>query len=158
MAGRKSKQKGQVEGQSPNPNGQPHMRRIQGVLNAKYVREAAAVEALDYVRQQVDGETNALFTDRVILAEALIALGEKVIKGYQIPSATDGIVIPEKALNTLAARLGQYIEDLMGNLQITGEWEQRRASVREDVHVAVNKAISTSNLAGESYKYEDDDE
>jgi hypothetical protein len=160
MAGRKSKQKGQIEGQSPNPNGQPHMRRLQGVLNAKYAREAAAVEALDWARSQVDPETHAYFADRVILSEALIALGEKLIKGYQIPSATDSVVIPEQALHSLTAKLGGYIEELVikmiGGAQINGA--VGRDTLREDVHVAVNKAISTSNLAGESYKYEDEDE
>jgi hypothetical protein len=163
MAGRKSKLQGQIKGQSPNPNGQPHMRRLQGVLNGKYAREAAAVEALDWARHQVDPETKALFSDRVILSEALIALGEKAIKGYQLPSATDGVVIPEKALTALTTRLGEYIEGLVSAMSAGGQispeaWERRRAAFHEDVHMAVNEAISTSNLAGESYKYEGDDD
>jgi hypothetical protein len=163
MAGRKPKNQGQIKGQTPNPNEQPHMRRLQGVLNAKYAREASAVEALDWARHQIDPETKALFTDRDILAEALIALGEKAIKGYRLPTRTDGVVIPEAALNTLTQRLGEYIEGLVSTMstgvQITPEaWERRRASFHEDVHMAVNEAISTNNLAGESYKYEGDDD
>lgn len=152
-----------AKGQSPNPRGNPNMRRLQGVLNAKYSHEEYPVTVLDWARSQVtkDGKP---YPDRDTLNEALTALGEK----YGVQKPDDMAQLPEPTdkginINLLASELGQRLETILhrvlSNVHISDgeDWNQQRETIAKEI----GSAISTANLTGKSYTYnpdEDEDE
>lgn len=145
------------KGQSANPRDKPHLRRFQTMLNSKYRREDDAVAVLDWARAQKNNETGDLFTDREIAREALIALWEKQDSGFQalLPVRTEEGVNYDFIVQAVTDAVMIGIDARLSGLSIAPE---QRVSMRRDVELSVNNAISTSNLTGDSFKFEDDDE
>lgn len=149
-----------VKGQSPNPRGNPDMRRLQGVLNARYSDEQYAVTVLDWARAHTlkDGTP---YPDRAIMNEALVALG----KQHGVKNANDAprLNAPDERgvnINLLASELGARLEAILNrvlsSVQINNgdDWEQQREAIAKEV----NTAISTANLTGKSYEYDPSEE
>jgi hypothetical protein len=76
--------------------------RIQAVLNRQYFRESPALDVYDGLLSQ----HNDLWTDRRIITEALIALGEKLDSGFKVAEVPDEVRVSSElilAFNKLTA-------------------------------------------------------
>lgn len=144
-----------VKRQSPNPRGNPNMRRLQGVLNARYSDEAYPVIVLDWARSNTlqNGDP---YPDRQIINQALLALGEKY--GVAKPDDSAQLPTPEEKginINLLASELGTRLEGILkrvlGNVQLNGvdDWDEQKDAIAKEF----GSAISTANLTGKSYTY-----
>lgn len=149
-----------ISGQGQNPRGKDHLRRVQALLNSKYRREDDAVAVLDWARKRRK-DNGDLFTDREIVREALIALWEKEELRFEalvdVPTASNeldaealALSISEVLLHELDAHLSRM------NLQSVAPGQ--REKIRKQVKTSINSAITTANLTGESYKFQDDEE
>lgn len=152
------------KGQSANPAGNEKMRRIQAVLNARYADEWYAVDVLDKARQTKDSE-GELYSDRHIIVEALKALGEKYPDSFSLPpiSHEEKIVPPHIITHIVDAVLRSVDMALEGiGLNSAGfnssQWREQRQTIREDVVINVSGVVSTGNLTGDSYKFDDTDD
>lgn len=145
-------------GQSSNPRDQAHMRRVQAVLNARYnnpqhperLREADAIAVLDWMRgrRRDDGQ---LFTDREIICEALIALGQKIDAGWEPEK-----FISEKVVSEQMAQLTERFRlliDRLGEMDFSAAPAAQAKAMRDEIS-EVQNIFSTSNLIGKSFKSE----
>lgn len=149
-----------TKGQSPNPRGNPHMRRLQAVLNARYSDEVYSVTVLDWARSHrlKNGDP---YPDRQIINEALEALGEK----HGVKNIDDAPQLSEPDekginVNLLASELGTRLEGILkrvlGNVQFNSidDWDSQKETIAKEF----GSAVSTANLTGKSYEYNPDED
>lgn len=154
------------KGQSANPAGNDKMRRIQAVLNARYADEWYAVDVLDRARNTKDDE-GELLTDRHIISEALRALGEKYPDNFALPPMThQEKVVPPQLIQHIVDSVLIRLDNAFKSLRAEGEaersrgtqWDEQREAIRDELTITVSGVVSTGNLTGDSYKYEDTDD
>jgi|GEM_PF-3043887 len=142
-------------------------RRIQAVLNGNHVIERPAVNVLDWAKQQMDS-TGKNLSDRIIIREALTALGEKWMEGFTPPEPVPTV---QPATFSDLSDLATFMEGIVsaavnsivssldgGNYVKSADWAAKKGEMNGRVSDAVNEAISTNHLSGESYRIDDDDE
>lgn len=153
------------KGQSANPNGKDYLRRIHAILNERYADEQQAVAALDWARSARD-KSGSPVADRVIIREALIALYEKHGGHFEpLPQSQSSAALSAETINLIVQaiseqfdqRLETLLTDLGQNVPYFAKPENR-AALRQSVNMSFNSAVSTSNLTGESFKFDDEDE
>lgn len=169
MAAKKAKKTDQPirPGQSANPANNAHMRRIQAVLNQRYADEWYPVEVLDRARSTPD-ENGEYFTDRRIIVEALKALGEKYPDTFAPPPISyQDKVVPPEVIAHIANAVIRRLDALLENVAVSNpgveyfespQWGTQRASLQNDVTIAISDVVSTGNLTGDSYKFEDSED
>lgn len=87
-------------------------KHIQATLNRKYFREGIALEAYDKLVAK-----NTDWNERAIITESLIALGEKVVKGFKAPDMPDEVRISSELL--LAFDRLSAFANMIANMDIT---------------------------------------
>jgi hypothetical protein len=152
-----------AEGRAKNPRGQTHLRAVQVMLNSRLAAEESAVESLDYVRSLTKAD-GSQYADRELVAEAFKALHEKLQRGYVIPehiSDDDRIVALTNAILTaVTARFNEFIQSVSVTIPARQQHgvDQFGQQLNADVELAINSAITTSNLNSNSYQYESDED
>lgn len=130
-----------------NPRNNPDMRRFSAILNAKYQRENPAIQVLDHMRQQVT-QTGKIMSDRAILVEALIALGEKMDDGWRPLELTS-----ERTVSHQLAALVDKLASIVDGLDFSGTPSSHKAAVIAQLDTVKASIINTSNLmTGDSYR------
>lgn len=89
----------------------PNTVRIQIVLNRKYFREEPAVQVYDGLMRKPD------WTARKIVTEGLIALGEKLIDGFEVADVPNEVRISSELL--LAFDRLSAFANMITNMDIT---------------------------------------
>lgn len=155
------------KGQSANPGGKDHMRRVQTVLNSKYSDEWYPIDVLDRARKTLD-ENGEPYTDRRIMAAALKALGEKFPDSFALPPVTHHEhIVPTDVIqhitDTVARQLDALLDSIVASNPGVGyftspDWVNQRTATRDSITTTVSDVVSTGNLTGESFKFEDDGE
>ena len=149
-----------AEGQSANPRGSPEMRRINIVLNSRYGKEGYPVIVLDWARKH-KFENGKPYSDRATITEALILLGERY--GVEKPDDPDALSEPgEKTINinTLANELGDRLERVLRAALKDVQFAPgtNRAEQMNQIMQKVSSGISTGNLVGHSYDWDEEEE
>lgn len=154
-------------GQSANPGGKPHMRRLHAVLNSKYADEWYAVDVLDRARRTLD-DAQTPYTDRRIITEALKALGEKYPDTFTLPPVNHNEqVVPPDVIRHITDTVARHLDALLDGIVTANpgvgyftspDWVNQRTATRDSITTTVSDVVSTGNLTGESFKFEDDGE
>ncbi|MBN8634430.1 MAG: hypothetical protein J0M07_03845 [Anaerolineae bacterium] len=160
--GRKSRNSNKVVGQAANPRGQDHLRAVQTILNAQRGSEEYAVQCLDWLRAMRD-EQGETITDRELVCEAVQALREKLDKGYVMHrrvSDDDRIVAVTRAIiGAVTTSFDNFIANAALTMPVSyASLQETGQSFKKDVELSVNTAVTTQNLNGGSYRFEDDDD
>lgn len=149
------------KGQTANPRGKPEMRRVQAILNARYLDEEQAVRALDWARAGKDSTGNPV-TDRLIIREALVALAEKY--GWEFnplpPLGQPLARLDNDSINAIANAVEQAVEGVLSAMAVNASHfatAENREAFKRTIRTSINEAITTSNLTGESFKFDEDE-
>lgn len=89
----------------------PNTLRIQAVLNRNYFRESPALEVYANLVKSPD------WTDRKIITEALIALGEKLDSNWQAPDVPNEVTISHELVGMIH-QLGSVV-NMLANMDIS---------------------------------------
>jgi hypothetical protein len=128
-----------------------HSRHIQARLRDDMPSEMEAVKIYDWLKTSPD------WTDRLILKEGLIALREKLDKGY-VPTAETEMQFTREMKRTLKLIMEQV--QMLSNLDLTAarqsdDWNEERY---QDTTSKLNSSVVKLFGASKSYGDDDDDD